>query len=80
MTLNVKQKRVNPDSTPSLSKSFIDKSMSSNTDKSEEEDVFDVDDDGEAIPKRSKVINRSKFSKIKLCSRKNFWNLSKVQM
>ena len=64
MTLNVKQKRVNPDSTPSVSKSFIDKSMSSNTDKSEEEDVFDVDDDGEAIPKRSKVINRSKFRSI----------------
>ena len=80
MTLNVKQKRVNPDSTPSLSKSFIDKSMSSNTDKSEEEDVFDVDDNGEAIPKRSKVINRSKFSKVKFFSRKNFWNLSKVQM
>ena len=80
MTLNVKQKRVNPDSTPSVSKSFIDKSMSSNTDKSEEEDVFDVDDDGEAIPKRSKVIKRSKFSKVKLCSRKDFWNLSKVQM
>ena len=51
MTLNVKQKRINPDSTPSISKSFIDKSMSSNTDKSEEEDVFD--DDGEVIPRRS---------------------------
>ena len=49
MTLNVKQKRVNPDSTPSVSKSFIDKSMSSNTDKSEDEDVFD--DYGEKIPK-----------------------------
>ena len=56
MKLNVEQKRINPDSTPSISdkKSFIDKSMSSNTDKSEDEDVFD--NDGERIPKRLKVI------------------------
>ena len=59
MTLNVKQKRINPDSTPSISNtSFINKSMSSNTDKSEEEDVFD--DDGEVIPKRLEVIKSLK--------------------
>jgi len=64
-TIEALKKRINPDSTPSISKSFIDKSMSSNTDKSEEEDVFD--DDGEVIPKspnkkppgRTSFINRN---------------------
>ena len=60
MKLNVEQKRINPDSTPSISKSFIDKSMSSNTDKSEDEDVFD--NDGERIPKRLKVIKSQNVS------------------
>ena len=54
MTLNVKKKRINPDSTPSVSKSFINQSMSS-TDKSEEEDVFREDLNGDVVPKRFKV-------------------------
>ena len=55
MTLNVKKKRINPDSTPSVSKSFINQSMSSSTDKSEEEDVFGEDLNGDVVPKRFKV-------------------------
>jgi len=49
-TIEALKKRINPDSTPSIdNKSFINQSMSSSTDKSEEEDVFD--DDGDKIPK-----------------------------
>ena len=55
MTLNVKKKRINPDSTPSVSKSFINQSMSSSTDKSEEEDVFGEDLNGDVVPKRFEV-------------------------
>ena len=61
MTLNVKQKRISPDSTPSVSKSFINQSMSSSTDKSEEEDVFGEDMNGDVVPKRFEVISRYKI-------------------
>ena len=61
MTLNVKQKRISPDSTPSVSKSFINQSMSSSTDKSEEEDVFGEDMNGDVVPKRFEVISRYKM-------------------
>ena len=61
MTLNVKQKRISPDSTPSVSKSFINQSMSSSTDKSEEEDVFGEDMNGDVVPKRIEVISRYKI-------------------
>merc|ERR1712131_469193 len=62
-TIEALKKRINPDSTPSVSKSFINQSMSSSTDKSEEEDVFGEDLNGDVVPKSptSKPPGRTSF-------------------
>ena len=78
MTLNVKKKRINPDSTPSVSKSFINQSMSSSTDKSEEEDVFGEDLNGDAVPKRLKVQQHNKLLIILYYYEKVFKNSNKI--
>merc|ERR1712131_150346 len=71
-TIEALKKRINPDSTQSISKSFINQSMSSSTDKSEEEDVFGEDLNGDVVPKSPKGKPPGRTSFIQRQTRPSF--------